>query len=117
MIEEKIQIADFSLKDFPTDREKNLHDHIEKRKSQEQKINHQIETLHKDITQEQKRIKDQQAIEKELSIGISELQKKIENIDEKKIEALKKQKADIVSKQNESELQIPKKKLRDFIKQ
>jgi DNA repair exonuclease SbcCD ATPase subunit len=92
MIEDKIQITDFSLKDFPTDREKNLHNYIENKKSQEQKLVHQLETIQKDITQEQKKLKDQQAAEKELSISISTLQKKIENIDEKKIETLKKQK-------------------------
>lgn len=117
MIQEKIQISDFSIKDFPTDREKNLQNYIENRKSQEQKILHQLETIQKDIAQEQKKIKEQQTIEKELSIGISALQKKIENIDEKKIEALKTQKTEIISRQNESESQIPKKELRNFIKQ
>jgi len=92
MIEEKIQITDFSLKDFPTDREKNLQNYIENKKLQEQKLLHQLETIQKDIIQEQKKFKDQQAAEKELSISISALQKKIENIDEKKIEVLKKQK-------------------------
>ena len=41
MIEEKIQITDFSLKDFPADREQNLQNHIEHKKSQEQKLIHQ----------------------------------------------------------------------------
>jgi len=117
LIEEKIQITDFSLKDFPTDREQNLQNYIENKKSQEQKLNHQLETIQKDIAQEQKKINDQQTIEKELSISISTLEKKIENIDEKKIESLKKQKQEIISKQNESELQIPKKEILNFIKQ
>ncbi len=116
MIEEKIQITDFSLKDFPADREQKLHDYIENKKSQEQKIHHQIETIQKDIMQEQKRYKEHQTTEKELSISISALEKKIENIDEKKIETLKKQKKEIISKQNSSEEQIPKKEIRNFIK-
>ena len=114
MIEEKIQITDFSLKDFPTDREKNLQNHIEDKKSQEQKLTHQLETIQKDIAQEQKKFKDQQAVEKELSISISALEKKIENIDEKKIESLKKQKKEIISQQNDNENQIPKKEIRNF---
>ena len=117
MIEEKIQITDFSLKDFPTDREKNLQNYIENKKLQEQKLTHQLETIQKDIVQEQKKLKEQQWIEKELSISISALEKKIENIDEKKIELLKKQKSEIISKQNNSESEIPKKEIRDFIKQ
>jgi DNA repair exonuclease SbcCD ATPase subunit len=60
IVEEKIQITDFSLKDFPTDREKELQNHIEKQKSQEQKLIHQLETIQKDIIQEQKKLKDQQ---------------------------------------------------------
>gem|GEM_PF-262909 len=116
MIEEKIQITDFSLKDFPADREQKLHDYVENRKSQEQKLDHQLETIQKDIAQEQKKLKEQQATEKELSISISALQKKIENIDEKRIETLKKQKKDIITKQNSDEEQIPKKELRNFIK-
>ena len=92
MIEEKIQITDFSLKDFPTDREQNLQNHIDNKKSQEQKLMHQLETIQKDIAQEQKKHKEQQTSEKELSRSILMIQKKIENIDEKAIEALKKQK-------------------------
>lgn len=60
MIEEKIQITDFSLKDFPTDREKNLQNYIENKKLQEQKLTHQLETIQKDIVQEQKKLKEQQ---------------------------------------------------------
>lgn len=115
MIEEKIQITDFSLKDFPTDREKNLQNYIENKKSQEHKLIHQLETIQKDITQEQKKFKDQQTIEKELSTSISELQKKIENIDEKKIEILKKEKREIITHQNDNENQIPKKNIWNFI--
>ncbi|MFA7298145.1 MAG: hypothetical protein WC010_00720 [Candidatus Absconditabacterales bacterium] len=115
MIEEKIQITDFSLKDFPTDREKNLQNYIKNKKSQEHKLIHQLETIQKDITQEQKKFKDQQTIEKELSTSISELQKKIENIDEKKIEILKKEKREIITHQNDNENQIPKKNIWNFI--
>jgi len=117
MIEEKIQITDFSLKDFPTDREKNLQNYIEDKKSQEQKFYHQWETIQKDIIQEQKKFKDQQTAEKELSISISALQKKIENIDEKKIELLKKQKSDIIVQQNNNENKISKKDIWNFITQ
>jgi hypothetical protein len=60
MIEEKIQITDFSLKDFPTNREQELHNYIEKKKSQDQKLTHQLETIQKDIIQEQKKLKEQQ---------------------------------------------------------
>ena len=117
MIEEKIQITDFSLKDFPTDREQNLQNHIEHKKSLEQKLIHQWETIQKDIVQEQKKLKDHQTIEKELSRNISLLQKKIENIDEKKIELLKNQKIEIISQQNSSERQLPKKEIWNFITQ
>jgi len=117
MIEEKIQITDFSLTDFPTDREKNLHNYIENKKSQEQKLTHQLETIQKDITQEQKKIKEQQTAEKELSTSISTLQKKIDDIDEKKIERLKHQKKEILTQQNDHENQIPKQKIREFISQ
>lgn len=117
IVEEKIQITDFSLKDFPTDREKELQNHIEKQKSQEQKLIHQLETIQKDIIQEQKKLKDQQWTEKELWIHISTLEQKIKNIDEEKIELLKKQKQEIISKQNNSETQIPKTAILDFIKQ
>lgn len=117
MIQEKIQITDFSLTDFPDDREKNLHDHIELRKSQEQKLQHQLETIQKNITDEQKKIKELQWTEKELTIGISTLQKKIESIDEKQIEALKKKKTEMISEQNNIEDQLPKTTLRNFIKQ
>jgi len=117
IVEEKIQITDFSLKDFPTDREKELQNHIEKQKSQEQKLIHQLETIQKDIIQEQKKLKDQQWTEKELWIHISTLEQKIKNIDEEKIELLKKQKQEIISKQNNSETQIQKTAILDFIKQ
>jgi DNA repair exonuclease SbcCD ATPase subunit len=117
MIEEKIQITDFSLKDFPTDREQNLQNHIDNKKSQEQKLMHQLETIQKDIAQEQKKHKEQQISEKELSTNISMIQKKIENIDEKAIEALKKQKQEIINNQNNSENQLPKKEIRNFVQQ
>ncbi len=117
MIQEKIQITDFSLTDFPADREKNLHDHIEQRKSQEQKLQHQLETIQKNITDEQKKIKELQWAEKELTNNISTLQKKIESVDEKQIEALKMKKTEMVSEQNSIEDQIPKTALQDFIKQ
>ncbi len=117
MIEEKIQITDFSLKDFPTDREQNLQNHIDNKKSQEQKLMHQLETIQKDIAQEQKKHKEQQTSEKELSTSISMIQKKIENIDEKAIEALKKQKQEIINNQNNSEKQLPKKEIRNFVQQ
>lgn len=116
MIEEKIQITDFSLKDFPTDRGKQLHIYIDQKKSQEQKLQHQLESIQNDITQEQKKVKEQQTIEKELSTSISIFQKKIENIDEKKIENLKQKKQEILDKQNSNEQQVPKKEIRNFIK-
>lgn len=115
MIEEKIQITDFSLKDFPTDRTEKLHNYIDQKKSQEQKLDHQLETIQKDIAQEQKKFKEQQTSEKELSSNISALQKKIESVDEKKIEMLKKQKQEIFTKQNNNEEQIPRKEIRNFI--
>jgi len=115
MIEEKIQITDFSLKDFPTDREQKLADYIDHKKSQEQKLSHQLETIQKDIAQEQKKLKEQQSAEKELSISISALEKKIENIDEKKIETLKTQKQELLSNQNSTEEQISKEKIWKFI--
>lgn len=117
MIEDKINITDFSLKDFPTDRETELHTSIEQRKAQEQKSQHQSDTIQKEIAQEQKKIKEQQSAEKELSTNISIVQKKIENIDEKKIATLKQQKQEILSKQNSVEEQIPKKEIREFIKE
>ena len=115
MIEDKIQITDFSLKDFPTDREQKLHDYIEQKKSQEQKIIHQLETIQKDIIQEQKKYKDQEAVVKELSTNIALLQKKIENIDEKKIEILKQEKQEIITQQAQSDNEIPKQKIWQFI--
>ncbi len=117
MIEEKIQISDFSLKDFPTDREPKLRDHIDQKKSQEQKLDHQLESIQKDISQEQKKLKERQTAEKELSASITALQKKIESIDEKKIETRKQEKNEIVKQQNDSESQIPKKDIRKFITQ
>lgn len=117
MIEEKIQITDFSLKDFPTDRGKQLHIYIDQKKSQEQKLQHQLESIQKDIIQEQKKVKEQQTVEKELSLNISTFQKKIENIDEKKIETLKNQKKEIISKQNTHEQNIPRGKIWNLIKQ
>lgn len=70
MIEEKIQITDFSLKDFPTDRGKQLHTYIEQKKSEEQKLYHQLESIQKEITQEQKKIKEQQMTQEDLSKNI-----------------------------------------------
>lgn len=116
MIEEKIQITDFSLKDFPTDREQQLHTYIDQKKSQEQKLQHQLESIQKDIAQEQKKIKEQEAMGKELSVSISTFQKKIENIDEKKIATLKHQKQEIIGKQNNDEQNIPREKIWNFIK-
>ena len=115
MIEEKIQMTNFSLKDFPMSREQELHTYIDQKKSQEQRLEHQFETIQKDIAQEQKKIKEQQATEKELSTSIAALQKNIENIDEKKIETLKKQKQETLAKQNSNEQQIPTQKIRNFI--
>jgi len=114
-IEDKIHITDFSLKDFPTQREQKLHDYIDQKKIQEQKLTHQLETIQKDIAQEQAKIQEQETTKKELSKSISLLQTKIENIDEKKIEIVKNQKQEIVIKQNTNEEQIPKKKIREFI--
>ncbi len=115
MIEEKIQITDFSLKDFPTDREQKLHDYIDQKKSQEQKLEHQLESIQKNITQEQKKIKEQQEQEQELSRNIINFQKKIENIDEKKIERVKQEKQEIITKQNNNEQLLPREKIRNFL--
>lgn len=115
MIEEKIQITDFSLKDFPNDREKQLRTYIDQKKSQEQKLHHQLESIQKEIGQEQKKTKEYQTTEKELSIDISTLQKKIEQIDEKKIEALKRQKQEIITKRNAAEENIPRDEIRKYI--
>ena len=115
MIEEKIHITDFSLKDFPTDREQQLHAYIDQKKSEEQKIHHQLETVQKDIAQEQKRMKEQETIRKDMTTNISIFQKKIENIDEKKIETLKQEKQACIKQQNSNEDQIPKKEIRNFI--
>ncbi len=115
IIEEKIQITDFSLKDFPTDREQNLYVHIEQKKSQEQKTIHQLETIQKAIEQDQQKIKEQQAKEKEYETIITNFQKKIEHIDEKTIEALKTRRSEITNQQHTSEQQIPKQKIWDFI--
>lgn len=115
MIEEKIKITDFSLKDFPTDREKDLHTYIEQKKSQEQKLYHQLESIQKEIIQEQEKLKKQQINEKELSISIWLLEKKIESIDEKKITLLKQRKQECIIQQNTNEEQIPKKEIREFI--
>lgn len=116
IIEEKIQITDFSLDGFPSDREQKLQDYIEQKKSQEQKLDHQLETIQKDIATQQNKIKEQQAAEKALSVEIWTTQKKIENIDEKKIELLKKQKQEIITQQSENENKIPKEYIRAFIK-
>jgi hypothetical protein len=43
------------------------------------------------------------------------MQKKIENVDEKKIELLKKQKQEIITQQSENENKIPKEYIRAFI--
>ena len=115
MIEEKIHITDFSLKDFPIDREQKLHEYIDQKKSEEQKINHQLETIQKDIAQEQNKMKEQEAIGKDMATSISLLQKKIEHTDERKIEILKQEKQTCSEKQNNNEDQIPKKELRSFI--
>lgn len=117
MIEEKIQITDFSLQDFPTNREQELHAYIEQKKMQEQKLNHQLDTIQKDIAQGQKKIKEQQGQEQELSRDIITFQKKIENIDEKKIEILKKQKQEIITQQNNDEQTLPREKIRNFLQQ
>ncbi len=53
MVEEKVQIGDFSLKDFPLQWEGDLHDLIDKKKTEEQKIDNQMETIQKVITETQ----------------------------------------------------------------
>ena len=115
MIEEKIQITDFSLKDFPTNRMKDLNSYIEEKKSQEQKLYHQLESIEKDIQQGQEKLKKQENSGKELSISIWILQKKIENTDEKKIDILKQKKQAIINQQTSNEEQLPKKEIREFI--
>lgn len=117
MIQDKIQISDFSIKDFPAGREQQLHDYIENKKSQEQKITHQLETMQKDITQWQEKYKELQATEKDLTISISSLQKKIESIDEKQIETLKLQKQTIIAQQATAEQKIPRTNIRTYIQQ
>ncbi len=117
IIQDKIQISDFSIKDFPIDREQQLHDYIEHKKSQEQKLLHQLETIQKDIIQEQDKYTQLQSTENELTKSISTLQKKIESIDEKQIESLKSQKQENIQKQNNNEERIPKEKIRNFITQ
>ncbi|MEI6673368.1 MAG: hypothetical protein WCL02_08990 [bacterium] len=117
MIEEKIQITDFSLKDFPTDREQTLHTYIEEKKAQEQKLNHESENIQKEITQQKTKLKEYQTIEMNLSSSIIQIQKKLENIDEKTIELLKQEKQELLHQQNSNEEKIPKTKIWDFITQ
>jgi len=117
MIQEKIKIADFSLKEFPTDREDGLHNYIQNQKSQEQKIQHQLETTKKDIIQENNKTKELELHKEELKKNIWDIQKNIENVDEKTIEIYKQQKQKIVLQQNENELQIPKQNIWNFIQQ
>lgn len=116
-IEEKIQITDFSLEDFPHEREQQLQAYIEDKKIETQKIEHQLETIQKDITWEQIRIKEQEKEEHEISNTISTLQKKIESSDEKKIETLKQQKQYILNKQTTHENSLPKQKILTFIQE
>lgn len=117
MLEEKINITDFSLKDFPTDRENELHTYIEMKKTQEQKLIHEWENIQKEILQQQSKLKEYQTTEKNLSISIDQLQKKLENIDEKTLETIKKQKQDIHIQQNIYEEKLPKDKIWNFITQ
>ena len=117
LIQDKIQISDFSLDDFPADREQQLHEHIQNKKSQKQKILHQLETIQKDITHHQDKYIQLQSSEKELKESISILQKKIESIDEKHIETLKLQKQDIITQQSAYEKKIPRANIRAYIQQ
>ena len=95
MIEQKVTIHEFSLKDFPIEREDKLQEHIEKEKIIAQKIHHQLETIQIQITEEQKKLKEMKGMENELSKSINELENKIASIDEKKIEAIKQQKKEL----------------------
>ncbi len=115
LIEEKIQITDFSLKDFPSNRDQKLTTYVQEKKSQEQKLLHQLETLQQDIFQEQKKIKDQETNEIEFTNNIQTLQKKIEAIDEKKITEAKTQKQKIIEEQNQKEKQLAKDYIRTYI--
>ncbi len=115
LIEAKINITDFSLTDFPIEREEKLQIYIEKEKSQAQKLLHQLESIQEQIIQEQKKIKEQQWTENELSKDIQEFNKKIESIDEKKIENIKKQKQTLIDEQKNYEDQLPKKTIRIFV--
>lgn len=74
-----------------------------------------MESIQKEILQEQKKIKEQQANEQELSVNILALQKKIESIDHKKIESFKKQKEEIIGKQSKTEQEVPREKIREYI--
>ncbi len=115
MIEEKVNITDFSLTDFPVEREEKLQTYVEQEKSQIQKFAHQLESIQEQIRQEQGKIKEQQSIETELNKSIQELEKKIQSIDEKKIDTLKKQKQTLLDEQKKYEDQLQKKEIRAFI--
>ncbi len=60
MIEEKVTINEFSLKDFPNEREEKLQEYVDKEKIIAQKLQHQLETIQEQIKDEQKRLKETQ---------------------------------------------------------
>lgn len=117
LIEEKIQITDFSLKDFPTHREQKLATYVQEKKSQEQKLHHQLESIQQDIFQEQKKIKERQTNEIALTTTIQLLQKKIDAIDEKKLTEAKAQKQTLLQQQNDREHTLPKERIRNYIQE
>lgn len=115
MVGEKVTINEFSLKEFPHEREKKIQQYIEKEKEISQKIQHQLETIQERIKDNQKKLKEQETEENVLSKNIQELEKKIEAIDEKKIEAIKNQKKELTEKIKNYEKQLPKTIIRNFI--
>lgn len=115
MVSEKITINEFSLKEFPHEREEKIQQYIEKEKEISQKIQHQLETIQERIKDNQKKIKEQETEENVLSKDIQELEKKIEAIDEKKIEAIKNKKKELTEKIKNYEEQLPKTIIRNFI--
>jgi len=110
-----VTINEFSLKDFPIQREEKLQEFVEKEKTNIQKLQHQIETIQTQIKEEQKRLKETQDAENDLSKIINELEKKIADIDEKKIEMIKKQKQKNAEQLEKYEDTLPKKIIRNFI--
>ncbi len=115
MIQDKIQITDFSLKDFPQQRETTLQNYIEQQKSQQQKIDHQRETLQKQLQQEHDKIQGRETTRQSLIKDIAVLQQKIQNIDTQNREDIKQQRLHLLQKQTDSEERLPKQDIWNFI--